>query len=554
MPQPNIQYLTINDFRAGIVAGNRSGATIVSPPGAAQAGTVGCIANVQGQLVPLPSPTLYATITPTGAFTGAPTCLGIASSGPVWNTSTNTMGEDLHVWIDGIQTGAPTHDVLEWWVQKPGAAFARIFTLTGVASPSVNTIRGLTHTLTRIASASFGSPGHPTLVMEWTSNGSATVFPNQDGSIFYTGMFPNPAAPNLDTPFLQTSTVNNAAFSLGGPVLAHDGRILKLLENDDQHGANTLFFTNERVRYTDPPNSVDLLSTTTDSILDPQYPGGYGAWGSLSFGELLLIKRYGGAILVEGDIYAPSITRLGGVYSTGNNISETASTIAGLVYVTDDGVYLWNGGSSSQRLNSDGIFPYTTFYNPNIFNNGVTSSCVSYHDLVIFSGNYVWDPLNQSFWQLPTIQSCSFFAASTFNQNLLFGTRQLANPQDASGKIEIYQWDATVPSVSYSWISQPMVVSDYQSVDIREVVISFGEINAGGTVQVTVKDITGTTLAAESIGQPTSFQSEFRVRQPLSAHADIITLTVSVVNPVIAPIINSIEIGYVPAQPLPRSQ
>src|SRR5437868_2413081 len=98
MPPPT-QYLTINDFRPGIIVDTKTGAAIIdSPPGTAAPGTVGCIANITGQLAPMYGGGVYQQITPNAHPQNKFFPAGIACVGPIEQTGDASL-DDIHVWF-----------------------------------------------------------------------------------------------------------------------------------------------------------------------------------------------------------------------------------------------------------------------------------------------------------------------------------------------------------------------------------------------------------------------------------------------------------------------
>jgi hypothetical protein len=503
----NIQYLTINDFSPGIrpdfrltSSSNSQPPYAVSPaikPGEAafhlnatltpNSGggtqdffTRGFVSNDQGNLVPGPylqwdSP---ATTVPN---TVGDTFLDVAGFrvAPILSGTGGNYTDAWYVWLHVVNN--TPRDALRFWRLGGGTGSVLINTNAGtlaVAGPP----RGVTHILSRGRRATFATPAGPELFYEWTSG-----VPFIDGSVMFYDVHPDPTVPNADNVFQETGVVNNAALLLGGQILAHNGRIIRLCEQQHAFGlpAAAAAWSNERVRNTDPPNSVSLAGTTTDSILDPQNPSIYGAWGSLTYGELLVIKQFGGALLIEGDVYAPQITRLPGVHGTGIHVSEMAQCAAGLVYMTDDGPYLWSGGSTSQRLG----YPAGGAILP-LFNNyigqggsGITCSVQPFNNFVVFSGGAMWDSIHHSWWALevPYITiPIQFFAASQTATAILYG---ITSAQGNTGKVEIYRWRPTQQSGHLGkaeWLSQPIPTA-YDTIDITSVEVTCSYLPADNT-------------------------------------------------------------------------
>ena len=63
------------------------------------------------------------------------------------------------------------------------------------------------------------------------------------------------------------------------------------------------FSVNEQICFTDPPNSTTYGAQ--NEVFVAEEPYGYGAWGSISAGELFMAKQRGGGLIVSGDIFSP---------------------------------------------------------------------------------------------------------------------------------------------------------------------------------------------------------------------------------------------------------
>lgn len=568
-----IQHVVIDDFRPGIVSSLRTiddGGYIDLPPGTATEDTVGCIANATGQLVALPAGYNFVTYSPpnmatSGLGANRLSTSGLAVSGPV---NSGTFPDFVHVLYTCIIPGIPHFfDSFQWDVIKPPGTVVNLASYTGQAGttvlgteiPPTLTKRGATHVFTRTRSSNFSQPGFPCIATEWTGIALSGAGPHQDGSFQRYAIYPNPAALTSDTPYTQSGIVDNATFLLGGQLLAHSGRIIRLCENAISHGAGGVtFLTNERVRYTDPPNSRELATTTQDSTLDPQYPGGYGSWGSISFGELLLVKRYGGALLVEGDVYAPQITRLPGVASTGRLMNPASWCAAGLVYaVENDGAYIWNGGNTSRKINKIN----DTFYEGENAGGaggsgdvppdyGVQTDHTSWNNLIVFTSGWSYDAVNDSWWRLQnphSIGHIQWLAAGVGYPSNLYTTNAGLN---ADNKIEVMAFDSSVPGVEYTWVSQPIPTTTNKTVDVAEVDVSFSNnVFSGTQVTVALGGLDGTFAVTDTFTVPIGV-GPFRLRKPLSIRCNGLQVYINVVNDTRAPTLNSIVIGYREAGPL----
>jgi len=561
MRSDKIEYITINDFSPGVVNDYR----VITPSGPIGAGhprpsqeavkpgmamsslrygtnhnifTKGYYANNNGKLVPLPYPisvpnpgliTMVAgdTYEDTAGFIAVPTQSGGIAADDLFqfvHVVNSTPKDALRVFRNGVNV--KTH---------VGAG--------ATAGPP----RGITRFLSRGQRAGFSTPGGPELFYEWTSGE-----PHTNGSTMFYEVWPDPNAVAVDGTYEETGVVNNATFLLGGQIVGHDGRVLRFCEQNHSMGTHG-FFSNERVRNTDPPNSVSLTSTTTDSIVDPQTPNTYGAWGSLTYGELLLIKQFGGAILVEGDIYAPQITRLPGVQSTGSLMSETAWSAQGLVYMTDDGPYVWGGGSNSRRLGwPAGCINVMSSNSMRLGGSGICCSVMPWNNLVIFSGGAVWDSITDAWFCLqdaPLVTSIGYWTPSPTLQSTFYG---IDTALDINGKLEFIKYvsDAGGRSNEGTWISLPIPVA-YDTVDIVSVELSLGFLPSTTpstvTANVSFLDIDGNLVNAcnfnfSNVPQGTN---QFRLRMPCGVRASFCLPYLDIINTAgDLPTVNAITIGY----------
>lgn len=550
---PEYKYVVIDDFRQGIVSSVRSAATKggsldTLKPGAAQEGTFGCIANETGQLVPLPSASIVTTFAPGSAGfaidnTKIGTC-GIATFGPI-QVASQTNNDDVIILLQYIAVvSGVSHECYQSFVYKGGQGVPiSIQILTGRNTTDL-TRRGSTIINTRGRRSNFNTPGFPIMGWEYTSGLSGIPF--VDGSIAQYVIYPDPNSPNTDSPYGETYTVDNPTNVYGGQLVAHSGRILRLCEAQTSAGLNVGFDSNERIRYTDPPGNITLNTSTTDSIIDPQSPGGFGSWGSISYGELLLIKRSGGALLIEGDIYAPQITRLAGVASTGNIMNEATACATGLIYcVENDGAYLWAGGALAEKISTinDG------FHTPAIpLAQGRKTDHTNWNNWVVFTNGYLYDSVNNSWWQLQnnffTQGNVTWVAAGKGSAQYMWA---LAGSDNGTGNIELLRYDRNTPGSIYTWISQPIPVSMNRTIDIKEATFSFSNVLSSTNVVITVSSINGAS-AAEHFTLNASTQP-VRLRLPIGYVGNAISLTVSCTRAGGPPTLNSIAIGYEEALP-----
>jgi hypothetical protein len=562
----SLKYLTIDNFKPGIVSNIRLptfyGANFSTQiPGTAAEGTIGCVATASGALTPLPIQQSQTTYKVSKTLPGLSimyiTMLG--AGGPIGTQLTN-LNDELYIGIHYVTgTGGPPPVApftlkYDFNVVPLNGDTISTTTFSGT-SGNVTGISsfptwGSTFEWTRMIDSAFATPGRPSGVSEWTELG--TGYPSGLKKLI---IYSNPTSPTSGTPY---STDTTRAYQL----IAHSGRIIALNFLGYQHG-NSTSQTNELITYTDPPNSYQFTANPT--YLDPQVPGAYGSWGSISFGELLLVKRSGGALLVSGDIYAPSVTRLPGVKSTGALCNKGTLSPAGLIYCVDgDGAYLWGGGNDSKKIStiSDRFYDLApgTYGNPGTNTSaGVTIQHCLWGEFCVFPNGWVYDTVNESWWQLRrTAAAITYMAAGIAKPNILWTLPKsyLFNVgAGASVSVDVapYFYDRNVPDSQYTWVGQPTRVTPDSQIDIREIAIEIAspaQVLSYGTsfqIQVWLADITGVYNAAvnDNINLTSSLPITFRYKCGVRSYeiAPMITI-IATGSPAVAPNLLSLSFGW----------
>ena len=476
-----LHWETIDDFRPGIVSQANFGygasdglvpapANLVGKAAAQPAGTFGCIALPGGGLGPLPG---------VKELVGGPA--GLAGTRHINGAFVvpNVNGADELVFgLEAVIAGVRGFDLLSW--QDFDATLTIIKSLGPEATVATG-IAPITGGLTRVNVATPTDPGNPclALVYEWLGTGS--------GPQAYNWLYPDPTAPGSFVPYAMANPQN-------GNGVCYDNRILVLtVDNYEWTAASTALQTNEQVNFTDPPNSAAMGSQ--NSVLVQENPTGYGCWGSIAAGELLLIKKFGGGVLVSGDISGPEVTRLQGVVGTGGILGLGASTPLGFFYASNDnGVWVWNGGNTAQKASrnlNDDFFAVPTA-------GGIAACICAQGDLVYCSNDWVYDTVTGGWWRLTE--------AGTGNPDLYMlptgdGAGVWALPSAVSyaagTPVVATQYSYNTPAAVFAWQSYPMQESIFKAVIVREVVVRAQGV---GTVTVVVTGRDGAT----SISSPTS--------------------------------------------------
>ncbi len=491
-PQTDLQWVDLTDFRAGIYQKSNQALGILSVPaplGAAQQkNTYRCIALPGGGLGPLPLRVEDFTLAAPEATAPASGywIVGFFIYGPM---STGIGGqsryEDMAFVAVAYRPNGSTNQYFRLY---------RVQLFNSSAPYTVDTLRSWNTTYTgnnfyettwfapdRMNSSDPTLPGNPVIATSWSTPGGSNWK--------FISTFPDPSNAAV-TGLLDLSTAR------WGQVFGHQGRICLNEPISFSMGAVGGSFTDEQLSFTDPPNSVTLGSQ--QEVFSQEYPAGVGASGSISAGELFLIKRRGGGVIVSGDVANPSITRLPGVTSTGTATTNRASsTPVGLVYaVKEGGIHLWRGGDTSEKISAnldDDSFESGSQGPPRSDTLGLTNqpvvSTASWGEWILATNNWLYDTTAGGWWKLEdTTENCMYFSQS-FSGQFMFGALGKFTQTSTTA---YFAWDRSKAATNYSWQSHPIPSSIDRLIEVREMVL-VAQAPAGGTVTVTLTAFDGST-------------------------------------------------------------
>ena len=570
MPGPaQEEFITLEDFTAGCydyssISG--SNPTVPGPPGALDANqTYGCIALPSGGLGPLPGVAQTYQWPLTNGTTTYVVGLLVHDELNNGDTEAIIIGEydngTNHIW--GAASYILETNTATSIVQTTEASAAGIFgspypqltranlilvnsvTLTG-SSPTITTTGSFAGvSVGSIAQVGAGTGTIPadttvvtvnsttsiTLSQNVTTGGTATLAftstttPGNPVVVFPSGgpaqpttagalyMYPNPTTPTSYTPLDLIPTIPSQT----GQVIVHQSRIIALSGINFPYPAGGGFLTNEQINYTDPPNGAVLGFQQT--VLAAEEPYGYGAGGSQSAGELFLVKKRGGGLIVSGDIFNPTVTFFPGVQPTGGFYGNGSSGTAGFFYCSaNNGAWLWNGGNTSRKIShqlDDSFFLPAEFATMGSNNYGFYCRCIG--DKVYFSNNWMYDTRTNSWWR--------YYPTASQGGTNLFWINEVDGPQIYAGNLSfpnsnkafLYRFDQTIPTQNYQAQTLPIKVTDNRLVEVREVIVhaSTNAGNNGSQVQVTVwHDTTQVGSVTTNVGQIDS-SSPTTVRMPI---------------------------------------
>ena len=504
--ESDYEWLDLADFSAGIYDYTRIAATnpnVPAPKGSADPNeTFSCVALPGGGIGPLPK--MVEDYQWPGDFVTGPNnfVVGLLVHDELANGNTEAFA--VGEMDDGVNrfwqawSYIPETTTGTLIVQQINASGSGLF-----GSPYPQMTRAA-------ATAPTTTVGIPVIV--FPIGGPASPPAEPTGTVF---MYPDPAAPTVYGAKLLYTPGNPG---VAGQVLVHQSRIIVLSGIAYSYPAGGGFDTNEQIAFTDPPNSTVLGFQQT--VLATEEPFGYGAGGSISAGELVLVKKRGGAIVVTGDIFSPNVTILPGVQPTGGIYGSAHSGMPGFVYCSfDNGAWVWNGGSTAQKISNqldDSFFLPPEFATMLSNNYGFYVRCIG--DKVYFSNNWMLDLRTNGWWRYYPTKSqggADLFYVQEVDGQQIYGGR-LSFP--STDRTFLYRFDQQVPTETWQWQGLPIRLSTDRFVELRQVIVraSSNLANANGTVKVEVYN--GATL----VGSVTSPNGDINaaptmLRMPIGA-------------------------------------
>ena len=475
-PESDFQWLDLEDFSAGIYDYSHVANQSPNVPGPVNAAdpnqTFSCIALPKGGLGPLPG-LAQSYEWPGDYISDADNYIvGLLVHDELANGDTEAVAM--------FQADDGTTQYWQAWSYIPETNVGGLIVQNIIATPGPGLFGSPYPQMTRAAATD------PTT----TVGNPVVVFPgpwsDPDGNVY---MYPDPAAPTT----YGAKALYAAGAGVAGQVLVHQSRIIVLSGIDYPYPAGGGFNTNEQIAFTDPPNS-DILGFQ-QTVLATEQPYGYGAGGSISAGELFLVKKRGGGIVVTGDIYSPNVTILPGVTSTGGFYGAAHSGQIGFVYCSyDNGAWVWNGGSTSQKISmqlDDSFFLPPEFATMLSNNYGFYVRCIA--DRIYFSNNWFYDLNTSSWWR--------YYPTKAQGGLDLFYTQEVDGGDIYAGRLSfsdtdrnfLYRFDQSVPTHTWQWQGLPRRLTKNRFVEIRQVVVRASSNSGNGNGQITVAVFNGAT-------------------------------------------------------------
>lgn len=548
------QWIHIDDFSPGCFdPSNVSTEEPVSNQqlGAADAtGTFACSVIRGGSLGPLPALVSSVPYSTFGGLPGASTLSLLAGF-----IVTPQLDDGNYEVVAIFESDDGTSHYVKAYSYEP--AISSLHTIVGptITSGTVAGFFGAPYPAFTRANA-LGTPGPP-------PPGPVLIFPTAvstdargpDGHLW---LYPELLAPTtFVAQDLITGSVSTPPSSVTGQVITYGNRIICIVGVNYQWPAGGGINTNENFNYTDPPESAEYGNQQTIQAIEE--PWGYGAWGSVSVGELLLVKKYGGGVILNGDINVPSsIIPIRGLQSTGDFVGRASATPIGLIYCSQNqGAWVWNGGNTSQKISQNLNDSFFDLESGVIESNNYGFNVEHWQKWVMFSGNVLYDTDTSSWWNLYPLKGTTI--GSLVGKNFWWycltqnGNQMLCAPLVLNANMDsAYSvFDNTVGSSQYQWKSLPIHVTPNADrlIDIRQIIVRCSDPANTGLATLTVSTPNG-SFSETSVAADTPITNEpsimrFNVGLGAQGLQDIviqILMENSAGHP--APIIESIDVEY----------
>lgn len=384
------------------------------------------------------------------------------------------------------------------------------------------------------------------------------------------GIHPNPGNPaGAMSQFLDSThgAVGGMLFDYAVHLVGHQGRMVALTREPKPAGAALITdnwgIISEQVKYGPVQDFFGQLgfSCFETAQWGEEKPYRSGVVASITADEILFIRDRGGAILVRGDLDAPTVVQLPYVESTHGARSIPAHTNFGLVYGTSNGVYVWEGGETS-RMISDQLEGWFWNHDPALNYLGNRGRFGWWNPWVCAPNNFLYDSRSKSWWRLdsPANTGVSLSAYDVSDQtNTLY-----AFPHKLSAANDTMWWKADPQTLAdtYSWRSQPIVQPRDRMMTVQEVHLLVSPAStAKATVKITLtgigQDGTAVTPVAVNFECKANTNPQMLKRDVAmnfhATHVQVLIETNSKNTSVPAPKIHSVRLGVGSRSRIPRA-
>lgn len=290
---------------------------------------------------------------------------------------------------------------------------------------------------------------------------------------------------------------------------------------------------------------------------------GQGVGAAISYNSSLVIfKRSGGAALVQGSLEDPTVISLPGVPSVGIATHHPVVTPIGVVYGTQDGVFLWAGESTAEHLSPqlDGWFwdcgPESETAIDSARNlEGSRGRFAFRYPFVFVPNNWVYDIRTKGWFRLTDPAEENPYPYMHYGVSVTGDVYAIRGVYTSEWNNVIELYSDKRRATTYRWVSQPLESSPSREVEVVELILV-----AQGRGEVMVK-LSGlgegnqeTTFTVDSPDRPQRIVRPVKV----TAASDLV-VTISAVgdgtgeDQLDAPTVHQLHLGSRPGKQNPRS-
>ncbi len=495
MTKTDLEWIEFTDFSPGIFSNNNLAGgvnvTSVNPCFAQESGTWGCRALPTGGLGPLPrrKESFELTTVPDGGNGYTYTINGLGTLGFVLAGSGGGSGIDfdhrseVHLLLSYNEPALDdTFDQQFVWLRE------RIYNLV----PSTETIysatapgeSGPTEYQYGYLLKTRMNPSSPLFVGEVVT---VCVWTNVSRSIVVNKVFPDPDDPTITTTITLADDINTYRRAV-----AHQARIVLGRYEFFNRGDSTTVSTDENFVWTDTNTATLVAANATQFV--PEIDQTISDMASMSANQLVCVKRIGGGYVVQGSLNDFTVVRLPNLKSPDGTatVAGTTSPLGWIYSAGDSGLYLWNGGDTSEPISPqiDGG-AFTALVGDSVDRVGHVGNLERWGDFLLAPDGWCMDFNRQGWWRIehpdqpdPLPTPPSFWSASTYQGQVISAPKTFTDGEPAFHLYEIQDL-----GYSYRWTSHPLWISRNHYLKCREAVVA---LQGTGTVTITITNEQGT--------------------------------------------------------------
>jgi hypothetical protein len=329
---------------------------------------------------------------------------------------------------------------------------------------------------------------------------------------------------------IATTTTGTAAlpnpFGTASPVymMCHQNRAVAWVLATIGDGAGVVKLHSDILYWTNPNDlttlDTELASNYANVLAYVEMAKGVEFATRMTADQLFIMKRAGGALVIQGDLNAFTAIPKVAVQSSGFSLCPGTFSPLGIVYpVASGSMYVWEGGDTSRD-----IAPWMTadFWRPTPASPANTearstdqwgySHCqvASWQDWILTPNNFLFDTGKGGWWRL--YETTSGSGASTVHTDMRrwavdwSGRWCWGAPSGYSEATDtvLYEFDRAQPRESWSWQSHPQAATLVKQVSVNEITLWVDAQNTVSTVTVTVTSAEDTVGASQTVTIPVS--------------------------------------------------